>query len=55
MQSRPLSYAEMGTYDVVVIVTDHRYYEPEQILRHARRIVDTRNLTAGAGRNNPRW
>ena len=54
MQSRPLSYAEMGTYDVVVIVTDHRYYEPEQILRHARRIVDTRNLTASAGRNNPK-
>ena len=52
MRSRPLSYAEMAVYDVVVIVTDHRYFDPDQILRHARRIVDTRNLTAGPGRSN---
>ena len=54
VHSRPLSYAEMATYDVVVIVTDHRYFDVEQILRHARRIVDTRNLTANGGRTNPK-
>ena len=54
MRSRPLSYAEMGTYDAVVIVTDHRYYDVDQILRHARRIVDTRNLTGKGGHAHPK-
>jgi UDP-N-acetyl-D-glucosamine dehydrogenase len=54
LQSRPLSYAEMATYDAVVIVTDHKYYDAEQILKHARRVVDTRNLTAAAGHRHPK-
>ncbi|MDZ7372207.1 MAG: nucleotide sugar dehydrogenase [candidate division KSB1 bacterium] len=31
--------------DVVVITTDHSVYDPEFIVKHARAIVDTRNLT----------
>jgi UDP-N-acetyl-D-glucosamine dehydrogenase len=43
MQSVPLSDQALTQADCVVIVTDHRVFDYEQILRHARLIVDTRN------------
>jgi UDP-N-acetyl-D-glucosamine dehydrogenase len=49
LQSIDLDYAGMAEFDCVVIVTDHTYFDAEQILANARRIVDTRNLTKAAG------
>lgn len=49
LQSVALDYPGMAEYDCVLIVTDHTYYDAEQVLTHARRIVDTRNLTQAAG------
>ncbi|MDZ7314488.1 MAG: nucleotide sugar dehydrogenase [candidate division KSB1 bacterium] len=37
--------------DVVVITTDHSVYDPEFIVKHARAIVDTRNLTKNIKNN----
>ena len=33
--------------DLVVIVTDHSAFDYETIVRHARRVLDTRNATKG--------
>lgn len=49
LESVKLDYAGMAEYDCVLIVTDHTYFDAEQILANARRIVDTRNLTKAAG------
>ncbi len=54
LHSVELDYEALGTYDCVVIVTDHTYLDAEAIMRNARRIVDTRNLTGRAGSADPK-
>ena len=45
--SQPVSSGLLQAADCVVIVTDHSYYDMPWIVREARSIVDTRNLTQG--------
>ena len=45
--SQPVSSGLLQAADCVVIVTDHSYYDMPWIVREARCIVDTRNLTQG--------
>jgi len=40
--------------DAVVIVTNHSSYDYAAILRDAQLIIDTRNATGKAGKNNPK-
>jgi len=41
----PLTPANLGKADLVLIVTDHSSYDYEMIVRHSRVILDTRNAT----------
>lgn len=50
LTSVELDYDHLADYDCVVIITDHRYLDPARIVKNARRIVDTRNLTGPLGR-----
>ena len=43
----PLTARILASADCVVIVTDHSSYDYEWVLRHARRVLDTRNATRG--------
>jgi UDP-N-acetyl-D-glucosamine dehydrogenase len=45
MKCAPLD--NLGTYDCVLIVTDHSDYDYEKIVREAKLVVDTRNATRG--------
>ncbi len=45
--SQPLRNELLQAADCVVIVTDHSYYDVPWIIREARCIVDTRNMTQG--------
>ncbi len=47
LYSQPLSSGLLQAADCVVIVTDHSYYDVSWIVREARCIVDTRNMTRG--------
>lgn len=47
LYSQPLSSGLLQAADCVVIVTDHNYYDTPWIVREARCIVDTRNMTHG--------
>ncbi len=47
LHSQPLTSELLQTTDCVVIVADHSYYDVPWIIRAARCIVDTRNLTRG--------
>jgi UDP-N-acetyl-D-glucosamine dehydrogenase len=38
---------ELAAADLVVVHTDHSAYDPAMVVRHSRRVFDTRNLTAG--------
>lgn len=53
----PLSSAELEATDAVVVVTDHKATDYQQVLDHASLVVDTRNvmatLTAGRARIVP--
>jgi nucleotide sugar dehydrogenase len=42
-----LTADELAAADLVVVHTDHAAYDPALIVQHARRVFDTRNLTAG--------
>jgi UDP-N-acetyl-D-glucosamine dehydrogenase len=42
-----LTVEELAAADLVVVHTDHSAYDPAMVVRHARRVFDTRNLTAG--------
>ena len=42
-----LTAEELAAADLVVVHTDHAAYDPAMIVRHSRRLFDTRNLTAG--------
>ncbi|MDA8432097.1 MAG: nucleotide sugar dehydrogenase [Nitrospiraceae bacterium] len=47
MTSVPLTAANLGKYDCVLISTDHSVFDYDFIVRHSRLVVDTRNATAG--------
>ncbi len=47
LNSQPVSSGLLQAADCVVIVTDHSYYDIPWIVREARYIVDTRNVTSG--------
>jgi UDP-N-acetyl-D-glucosamine dehydrogenase len=47
MVSKPLNATMLKSYDCVLIATDHSCYDYDQIVRHSRLVVDTRNATAG--------
>ena len=47
LHSQPVSSGLLQAADCVVIVTDHSYYDIPWIVREARCIVDTRNMTQG--------
>ncbi len=42
-KSVPLTAKNISKYDLVVLATDHSYYDYEFIAKHAKMIVDTRN------------
>lgn len=43
----PLEPAVLAAADAVVVVTDHSAYDWDEVLAHARLVVDTRNATRG--------
>jgi len=45
LASQELTPQYLAAQDCVVIVTDHSAFDYEQVVRHARLIVDTRNAT----------
>ncbi len=47
LHSQAVSSGLLQAADCVVIVTDHSYYDVPWIIREARSIVDTRNMTQG--------
>ena len=47
MSSQPLSSGLLRAADCVVIVADHSYYDIAWIVKEARCVVDTRNMTQG--------
>ena len=54
LESVNLDYDAVSTYDCVVVVTDHTYFDQDKLMDHAARIVDTRNLTGLRGRKEPK-
>jgi UDP-N-acetyl-D-glucosamine dehydrogenase len=54
MKSVPLSPATLGTYDAVIIATDHSSYDYAQIVDSSKLVVDTRNATRRVMRNRER-
>ena len=47
LQMKRAELAHLGSYDCVVIVTDHSDYDYRKIVREAQLVVDTRNATKG--------
>jgi len=47
MISKKLSAKMLGSYDAVLISTDHSCYDYKWIVKNAKLIIDTRNATAG--------
>lgn len=47
LSSVPLSTRSLSSCDVVVVVTDHSRFSAQEIVDHARLVIDTRNLTRG--------
>jgi UDP-N-acetyl-D-glucosamine dehydrogenase len=47
-------FSEAQTADCVVIITDHEYYDYEELLNFSNLIVDTRNALGDIGRDNPK-
>ncbi len=41
--------ADLGSYDLVVVLTAHREFDPTRLVRGARLVLDTRNLTGALG------
>ena len=48
-ESVPLTEENISRYDCLLIATDHSSYDVDFIVKNARLIVDTRNLTGKAG------
>ena len=44
-RSTPLTPANLARADLVLIVTDHSVFDYDEIVRHARLVLDTRNAT----------
>jgi UDP-N-acetyl-D-glucosamine dehydrogenase len=51
MTSIPLQPRMLSSYDCVLVATAHSAYDPESIVRHARMVIDTRNLTSRVKRD----
>ncbi|MGV1098202.1 nucleotide sugar dehydrogenase [Thiovibrio sp. JS02] len=51
LQSVPLTEENLRQEDCVIVVTDHSAYDYDFILRHARMVVDTRNVYSAGGNN----
>jgi UDP-N-acetyl-D-glucosamine dehydrogenase len=47
LQSAPLTSAALADADAVVIVTDHKSFDYDEVVRHARLVVDSRNAIKG--------
>ena len=47
MASKKLTASMLGSYDVVLIATDHSDYDYKWIVKNAKLVVDTRNATCG--------
>jgi UDP-N-acetyl-D-glucosamine dehydrogenase len=45
MTNTPLD--DLGSYDAVVIVTDHTTYNYKEIVEQSKLVIDTRNATKG--------
>lgn len=41
----PVTPENLASYHVTVIVTDHDLFDAEQIVKHSRKVIDTRNMT----------
>lgn len=54
MTSRKLSAKMLGSYDVVLISTDHSDYDYNWIVKNAKLVVDTRNATSKVRANRSR-
>ena len=54
MTSRKLSAKMLGSYDVVLISTDHSDYDYNWIVKNAKLVVDTRNATSKVRTNRSR-
>jgi UDP-N-acetyl-D-glucosamine dehydrogenase len=52
MHSQPLNEKMLGTYDCVIVSTNHRAFDWEMIAANAKLIIDTRNATAAV--KNPK-
>ena len=52
LQMKSTSLDDLGSYDCVVIVTDHSSYDFAAIVRQAQLVVDTRNATRGLSAEN---
>jgi len=50
MKSKPLTASMLKSYDVILIATDHSYYDYQWIVDHAQLVIDTRNATASVKR-----
>jgi len=50
MASKKLSVRMLASYDAVLISTDHSSYDYQQIVDHAKLVIDTRNATKGVKR-----
>lgn len=52
-KSVTLEYESLHLFDVVVIITDHSYYDWEKIVAFSQLVVDTRNATASVQSPKP--
>jgi len=41
--------ADLGAYDLVLLLTAHAEFDPKRLVTDARLVVDTRNATGGLG------
>jgi UDP-N-acetyl-D-glucosamine dehydrogenase len=51
MRSVDLTPAALGTYDCVLIATDHTSYDYQSIVDSSKLVVDTRNATRRVTKN----
>lgn len=50
--SIPLNHAELGTFDCILLLTNHQAFDYQEIGRHSRLIFDTRDAFKGLGLPN---
>jgi UDP-N-acetyl-D-glucosamine dehydrogenase len=51
LQSVPLTPETLAAADCIVIITDHKVFDYDTIVRHAKLVVDSRNAIKGRHRN----